>query len=124
MSVAGAAVAVLATTFSPAHVRAQVIDFSQMGAFESMGTGTQHGGAPPKTIVDDREGHMVFFTVVEANTDAKVYWTALDGQPSSTSIPGPSMQVFQTAGEFRLEALGGEDRSVRYGYMLFHLRKP
>jgi hypothetical protein len=34
------------------------------------------------------------------------------------------MQVFQTAGEFRLEALGGEDRSVRYGYMLFHLRKP
>jgi len=107
-----------------ASVSAQVIDFSQIGAFETMATGTQRGGAPAKIIVDDREGHIVFFTVLEANTDAKVYWTSLDGQPSSTAIPGPGAQIFQTQGEFRLEALGGEDRNVRYAYMLFRLRRP
>jgi hypothetical protein len=30
---------------------------------------------------------------------------------------------FQTAGEFRIEALGDENHSVKYGYMLFRLRK-
>jgi hypothetical protein len=116
--------ALILAAASPASVSAQVIDFSQIGAFETMATGTQRGGAPPKTIVEDREGHIVFFTVLEANTDAKVYWTSLDGQPSSTAISGPGAQIFQTQGEFRLEALGGEDRSVRYAYMLFRLRKP
>jgi hypothetical protein len=107
-----------------ATASAQVIDFSQIGAFESMATATQRGGSPPKTIVDDKEAHIVFFTVLEANTDAEVYWTSFDGQPSSTSITGPGAQIFQTQGEFRLEAVGGEDRSVRYAYMLFRLRKP
>ena len=108
---------------SAASVRAQVIDFSQIGAFEAMASGTQRGGAPPKTIVDDKEAHIVFFTILESNTDAKVDWTSLDGQPSSSIIAGPAAQIFQIQGEFRLEAQGGEDRSVRYAYMLFRLRK-
>jgi hypothetical protein len=103
---------------------AQVIDFSQIGAFESMASGTQRGGAPPKIIVDDKDGHIVFFTVLESNTDAKVYWTSLDGQPSTSIISGAGAQIFQIQGEFRLETIGGEERNVRYAYMLFRLRKP
>jgi hypothetical protein len=122
--VAGMGVGLVLATASVTSPSAQVIDFSQIGAFESMATGTQRGGAPPKSIVEDKDGHIVFFTVLEANTEAKVYWTSLDGQPSSTAISGPGAQVFQTQGEFRLEAVGGEDRSVRYAYMLFRLRKP
>jgi hypothetical protein len=114
----------LVATCLAASACAQVIDFSQIGAFESMATATQRGDSPPKTIVDDKEAHIVFFTVLEANTDAKVYWTSFDGQPSSTSITGPGAQIFQTQGEFRLEAVGGEDRSVRYAYMLFRQRRP
>jgi hypothetical protein len=116
--------ALLIAACSAASSWAQVIDFSQIGAFESMASGTQRGGAPPKTIVDDKEGHIVFFTVLEANTDAKVYWTSLDGQPSTSALSGPGAQIFQTQGEFKLEALGGDDRSVRYAYMLFRLRRP
>src|SRR5437763_3942830 len=115
--------ALLIAACSAASAPAQVIDFSQIGAFESMASGTQRGGEPPKTIVEDREGHIVFFTVLEVNTDAKVYWTSLDGQPSSSTISGSGAQIFQTQGEFRLEALGGEDRSVRYAYLLFRLRR-
>jgi hypothetical protein len=122
--VAGMGVGLVLATASVTSPSAQVIDFSQIGAFESMATGTQRGGAPPKSIVEDKDGHIVFFTVLEANTEAKVYWTSLDGQPSSTAISGPGAQVFQTQGEFRLEAVGGEDRSVRYACMLFRLRKP
>jgi hypothetical protein len=102
---------------------AQVIDFSQIGAFESMASGTQRGGAPTKTIVEDKEGHIVFFTVLESNTDAKVYWTSFDGQPSASIISGAGAQIFQIQGEFKIEAVGGEDRNVRYAYMLFRLRK-
>jgi hypothetical protein len=122
MAAAGAALLIAAC--SAASTRAQVIDFSQIGAFESMASGTQRGGAPPQTIVDDKEGHIVFFTVLEANTDAKVCWTSLDGQPSTSTISGPGAQIFQTQGEFKLEALGTDDRSVRYAYMLFRLRRP
>ena len=38
---------------------AQVIDFGQINSFETLGTGTQRGGSPPKTIVDDGEWHTV-----------------------------------------------------------------
>jgi glycosyltransferase involved in cell wall biosynthesis len=103
---------------------AQVIDFSQIGAFESMASGTQRGGAPPKIIIDDKDGHIVFFTVLESNTDAKVYWTSLDGQPSTSIISGAGAQIFQIQGEFRLETIGGEERNVRYAYRLFRLREP
>jgi hypothetical protein len=122
--IAAAGAALLIATCSATTTWAQVIDFSQIGAFESMASGTQRGGAPPKTILDDKEGHIVFFTVLEANTDAKVYWTSLDGQPSTGTISGSGAQIFQTLGEFKLEALGGDDRSVRYAYMLFRVRRP
>jgi hypothetical protein len=122
----GAAVGttLLLVAYSAGSASAQVIDFSQIGAFESMASGTQRGGAPPKTIVDDKDGHIVFFTVLESNTDAKVYWTSLDGQPSASIISGAGAQIFQIQGEFKIEAVGGEDRNVRYAYMLFRLRKP
>jgi hypothetical protein len=111
-------------SFLAGKVSAQVIDFSQIHKFESMGTGTQHGASPPKIIIDDGEPHIVFITVLETNTEAKVYWKPLDGgPPQTTSIRGPGVQAFQTAGEFRFEALGDENHSVKYGYVLFRLRK-
>jgi|SRR5205809_6017364 len=120
-----AALLCTATYFLATDVHAQAIDFSQVDAFESMGSGTQRGGAPAKTIIDDADRHMVFLTVLEANTETKVYWksTERDAADRTTVIPGPGLQVFQTAGEFRLEALGDESRSVKYGYMLFRLKK-
>jgi hypothetical protein len=107
------------------HARAQLIDFSKIDAFESLSTGTQSGASPPKTIVDDGNRHIVLFTVLEANADAKVYWRAFDGDPPDriTVLSGPGVQAFQTAGEFRLETLGDESRSVKYAYMLFRLKK-
>jgi hypothetical protein len=106
------------------NVRAQVIDFNQIRKFESMGTETQYGASPLKIIVDDGERHMVFITILETNTEAKVYWKSLDGGlPQTTTISGPGVRAFQTAGEFRFEALGDENHSVKYGYVLFRLRK-
>jgi hypothetical protein len=119
-SVASAAACLL-----PADVHAQSIDFSQIETFESMGSGTQRGGQPAKTIIDDGDRHMVFITVLEANTETKVYWRSVEagGAERTSIIPGPGLQVFQTAGAFRLEALGDDTRSVKYGYMLFRLKK-
>jgi hypothetical protein len=111
--------------FLPRAGRAQSIDFGQIEAFESMGSGTQRGGQPAKTIIDDGDRHMVFITVLEANTETKVYWRSAEGGGTDRAsvIPGPGLQVFQTAGEFRLEAVGDDTRSVKYGYMLFRMKK-
>ncbi len=103
--------------------RAQVMDFSHIDAFESMGTGTLHGGSPPKTIVDDDQRHTIFITILESDTEAKAYWKSLDGGSQTTIIHGPGVQAFQTAGEFRLEATGDEKQSVKYGYLLLRLKK-
>ncbi len=100
----------------PGNVYAQVIDFSQIDAFESMGTGTLRGASPPKTIVDDDERHTIFVTIWESDTDAKVYWKSLDENlPRTTIISGPGVHAFQTAGEFRLEARGDPTHTVKYG---------
>jgi hypothetical protein len=100
---------------------AQVFDFGQIKAFESMGTGTQRGGSPPKTIVDDGDRHTVLLTILESNAEAKIYWRSLDGD-QTTLIHGSSVKAFQTNGQFRIEALGDESRSFRYGYVLFRLK--
>ena len=106
------------------NVSAQVVDFSKIDAFESMGTGTLHGASPPKTIIDDGERHTVFITIWESDTDTKVYWKSLDGdQPRTTVIHGQGVQAIQTAGEFKLEALGDENHTVKYGYVLLRLKK-
>ena len=100
---------------------AQMIDFGQIDSFESMGTGTQHGGSRPKTIVDDGEWHTVLFTILDSSTDAKIYWRSPDGD-QTTIIRGPSVKAFQTAGTFKVEALGNENQSFKYGYVLFRLK--
>jgi hypothetical protein len=41
----------------------QEINFDQINKFESLGTGTLHVGAPPKTIIDDGERHVVVLTI-------------------------------------------------------------
>jgi hypothetical protein len=98
--------------FLSESVCAQVIDFSQIDAFESMGTGTLRGASPPKTFVDDDERHTVFITIWESDTDAKAYWKSLDGSlPRTTIISGLGVHAFQTAGEFRLEAEGDTTHS-------------
>jgi len=100
---------------------AQMIDFGQIDSFESMGTGTQRGGEKPKTIVDDGEWHTVLFTILDSSADAKIYWRSPDGD-QTTIIRGPSVKAFQTAGEFKVEAVGNENQGFKYGYVLFRLK--
>ena len=69
----------------PGNVCAQVIDFSQIDAFKSMGRGTLRGASPPKTIVDDDERHTIFMTIWEADTDAKVLLEIARRRPSSNN---------------------------------------
>ena len=89
-----------------------------------MGTGTQRGTSPAKTIIDDGDRHTVFITILESNAEAKIYWKSADsGQPQTTIMRGPGVQAFQTAGEFRIEALGDENHSVKYGYVLLRLKR-
>jgi hypothetical protein len=114
-----------AVTLVPAAVNAEEIDFGQIDKFESLGTGTLHVGSPPKTIIDDGERHVVVLTIWEADAETKVYWRSLDGNaPRTTVMPGRGVQTFQTAGEFRLEAIGEPNHRVEYGYMLLGLKKP
>ena len=103
------------------NAAAQVFDFGQIDAFESMGTGTQRGASPPKTIIDDGERHTVFFTILESNTEAKIYWKSMSGE-QTTIIHGPTVKAFQVVGQFKIEALGDENHSFKYGYMLFRLK--
>jgi hypothetical protein len=35
---------------------------------------------------------------------------------------GQGLRAFQTVGEFRIEAVGDDSRSFRYGYVLFRLK--
>jgi len=100
---------------------AQVFDFGQIDTFESLGSGTQRGGAPPKTIIDDSDRHTVLFTIIESDTDARIYWKSADGT-QTTLMRGPGLKAFQTTGEFRIEALGDENRSFKYGYVLIRLK--
>ena len=103
---------------------AEEIDFGRIDKFESLTTGTLRVGAPPKTLVDDGERHVVILTIWDADAETKVYWRSLDGNaPKTTIIPGKGIQTFQTAGEFRLEAIGEPNREVEYGYVLLGLRK-
>jgi hypothetical protein len=100
------------------------INFDRIDKFESLTTGTLRVGAPPKTLVDDGERHVVILTIWDADAETKVYWRSLDGNaPKTTIIPGKGIQTFQTAGEFRLEAIGEPNREVEYGYVLLGLRK-
>jgi len=92
-------------------VSAQEINFDQINRFESLGTGTLHVGAPPKTIIDDGERHVVILTIWDADAETKVYWRSPDGNDARTTIiPGKGIQTFQTAGEFKLEAVGEPNR--------------
>jgi hypothetical protein len=103
---------------------AEEIDFDRIDKFESLTTGTLRVGAPPKTIVDDGERHVVILTIWDADAETKVYWRSLDGNASKTTIiPGKGIQTFQTAGELKLEAVGEPNREVQYGYVLLGLRK-
>lgn len=122
------AAAGLALLFGTAALRpdsacAQEISFDQINKFESLGTGTLHVGAPPKTIIDDGERHIVVLTIWDADAETKVYWRSPDGNdPRTTIIPGKGIQTFQTAGEFKLEAVGEPNREVNYGYVLLGLK--
>ena len=106
------------------EVSAQEINLDQIDRFESLGTGTLRVGAPPKTIIDDGERHVVILTIWDADAETKVYWRSPDGNAARTTIiPGKGIQTFQTAGEFKLEAVGEPSREVNYGYVLLGLRK-
>jgi hypothetical protein len=117
---AAAILALLCMGFQ-SEARAQVFDLGQIEELESLGSGTQTGGSPPKTIVDDNERHTVLFTILESNTEAKIYWKSKDGS-QTTIIRGQGLRAFQTIGEFRIEAAGDKSRSFRYGYVLLRLK--
>ena len=105
------------------HAYAQEIDFGQIDKFESLGRGTLEVGAAPKVIVSDGELHTVILTIWDADAETKVYWTSPDGNVSRTTIvPGKGVQTFETAGDFRLEAIGEPIIEIQYGYVLLHLR--
>ncbi|MFZ0147470.1 MAG: hypothetical protein WAM72_03835 [Xanthobacteraceae bacterium] len=112
-----------AVTLVSATVNAEEIDFGEINKFESLATGTLHVGAPPKTIVDDGERHVVVLTIWDADAETKVYWRSPDGNARTTIIPGKGIQSFQRAGEFKLEAVGEPNRQVEFGYVLLSLRK-
>jgi hypothetical protein len=93
----------------------------QIDKFESLGTGTLHVGSPPKTIIDDGERHVVVLTIWDADAETKVYWRSLDGNaPRTTVMPGRGVQTFQTAGEFRLEAISEPNHRVEYMLLGLH----
>jgi hypothetical protein len=103
---------------------AQEIQFDRIDRFESVRTGTLHVGAPPKTIVEDGERHLVILTIWQSDAETKVYWISPDGNVAQTTIiPRKGIQTFQTAGELRLEAVGEPHHRVEYGYVLLGLRK-
>jgi hypothetical protein len=116
-ALAGATAAVL-----PVESRAQGIDFSKIDKFETLSSGTLRVGSSPKTIIDDRERHVVVLTIWDADAETKVYWRSPDG-PRTTVIPGRGIQTFQTLGEFKLEAVGDPNHEVQYGYVLLGLEK-
>ena len=108
----------------PEETSAQEIDFGKVDKFESLASGTLRVGAPPKTIVDDGERHVVILTIWDADAETKVYWRSSDGNaPRTAVIPGRGVQTFQTLGEFKLEAVGEPNHEVQYGYVLLGLRK-
>jgi len=108
----------------PFDAQAQEIDFDQINKFESVGKGTLNVGEPPKTIVDDNERHVVILTIWDADAETKVYWKPPDADASRTTvIPGRGIQTFQTAGLFKLEAVGEPSHQVQYGYVLLGLKK-
>ena len=98
------------------NVHAQDFDFGQIEKFESLGTGTLHVGAPPKTVIDDNVRHMVILTIYEADADTKIYWRPLDANEVKTTVmPGRGVETLKTAGIFKLEAVGESHRRVKYG---------
>ena len=122
--IASCALLGLAIIAAPAALPAQEVDFSRIGGFESLGSGSVHTGSPPKTLVDDDQQHAIFLTIWDSNADAKVYWKPLDGnQEQTTLIQGNGVRAFQTNGEFKIQAVGDGDHEVKYNYVLLHLRK-
>jgi hypothetical protein len=122
--IASCALLGLAIIAAPAALPAQEVDFSRIGGFESLGSGSVHTGSPPKTLVDDDQQHAIFLTIWDSNGDAKVYWKPLDGnQEQTTVIQGNGVRAFQTNGEFKIQAVGEGDHEVKYNYVLLHLRK-
>jgi hypothetical protein len=111
----------LGISFLTPAARAQVFDFGQIEEFESLGSGTQTGGSPAKTIVDDNDRHTVLFTILESNTEAKIYWKSKDGS-QTTIMRGQGLRAFQTIGEFRIEATGDKTRRFKYGYVVLRLK--
>jgi hypothetical protein len=107
--------------FHAQHASAQVFDFGQIDAFESLGSGTQRGGSAAKTLVDDDQRHVVVFTILESDTDAKIYWRSADGN-QTTLMRGQGVKVFQVLGQLKIEALGDANHSFKYGYTLFRLK--
>ena len=80
----------------PDGASAQEINFDQINKFESLGTGTLHVGAPPKTIIDDGERHVVILTIWDADAETKVYWRSPDGNaPKRRSYPGKVSRPFK-----------------------------
>src|SRR5262249_4152229 len=118
--ISAAAILALLCVSLRSRAQAKVFDFGQIEEFESLGSGIQKGGASPKTIVDDGARHTVLFTILESNTEAKIYWKSRDGS-QTTIMRGQGLRAFQTIGEFRIEAVGDDSRNFWDGYLLFDL---
>lgn len=122
--VAALALLCACTILTAGRSSAQEIDFGGIDKFQSLGSGTLNVGAPPKSIVDDSERHVVILTIWDADAQTKVYWRTPDTKESRTTImPDRGIQTFKTLGVFRLEAIGEPYHEVKYGYVLLGLKK-
>ena len=68
----------------PEETSAQEIDFGKVDKFESLASGTLRVGAPPKTIVDDGDRHVVVLTIWDADAERKSI-----GDHRTEMLPGP-----------------------------------
>lgn len=99
-------------------------DVQKLDQFDSLGTGILQVGAPPKTIVDDGERHLIIITIWYADAETRVSWNSFNKRgPSSTVVLGKGIQTFDVDGSLKLEAIGENHHRVEYGFVILGVRK-
>jgi hypothetical protein len=104
--------------------RAEEGDVQKLDQFDSLGTGVLQVGAPPKTIVDDGERHLIIITIWYADAETRVSWNSFNKRgPSTTMVLGKGIQTFDVDGSLKLEAIGENHHRVEYGFVILGVRK-
>ena len=67
-------------------------------------------------------GTRCSFTILESDSVAKIYWKSKDGDQTSNHTWNRREGAFKPPRQFKIETLGNENHSVKYGYVLFRLK--